>query len=157
MWGGPVNQRPYPRSMECSESTACRKFVLVAVSTGLMYAWFLIFYLTILPKPMAAMNAETQALIDENARLKSDLEFAKHLQRKATGPSFIDRLQAITRGYLWWILAVAILGVLCAVLFFPSKAWARLMLNFVDCVVVHGKKFNYQICNQEPPQEGFRL
>jgi hypothetical protein len=102
---------------------------------------------------MAELAPETKKLLEERQELlqKFNKEF-----RVTEKPTLYERLQAITRGQLFIMCGLLLLGI-CLVLFFPTKAWHRLMLNFVDCVVVHGKKYDYKICNQDHPNDGVQL
>jgi len=100
---------------------------------------------------MADSLPQLNKLAEERQKLLNEIR----TEFQATKPSLYDRLQAFTRGYLVPLFVMAILGVLLAILFFPTKAWYRVMLCFVDCVVIPGKKFDFKICNQDHPNPGF--
>jgi hypothetical protein len=103
---------------------------------------------------MASLSADIDKVNEERKEL---LKKFKEDFPSTAKPSLYDRLQALTRGYLVQMLALVFVAVLCGVIFFPKKMWYHLMLHFVDCVSIPGKKFNFKICNQDQPQEGFHF
>jgi hypothetical protein len=106
---------------------------------------------------MAAMNEEFKKLEDERKALLKKAQFDLDSAEVTFRPSVYHQLQARTRGYLLHLFFLALVGLACSILIFHQKAWYRVMLCFVECVVVHGKKFDLKICNpkQAPTTDGF--
>jgi len=101
-------------------------------------------------------NAELNKLEEERRALLKKAQFDADIPEVNFRPSVYHQLQARTRGYLLHLFFLALVGLACAVLIFHQKAWYRVMLCFVECVVVHGKKFDIKICNpKQPPTDGF--
>jgi hypothetical protein len=66
--------------------------------------------------------------------------------------SLYARLQAMTKGYLWFCVAASILLLACGLVFFPQKTWNRLMMALFGCVTLHIRGKDYKFCEQVAPQ-----
>lgn len=102
---------------------------------------------------MSFDKTDTEKLLEERKALLSKVITDTENEFR---PSIYHQLQARLRGYLLHLFFLALVGVICAVLIFHQKAWYRVMLCFVECVVVRGKKFDLKICNpKQTPTDGF--
>lgn len=66
-------------------------------------------------------------------------------------PSYLQRAQAFTRGYLWLVVASMFLILAAGVLCFPQKTWNRMMMTLFGCVTLNIRGKAYRFCEQ-PPQ-----
>jgi len=104
--------------------------------------------LQISPEAMANTAAlsedEKEKLMTPGAALYSD---------NAGKNSLYQRLQNMTRGYLWLVVASMVLILAAGILLFPQKMWNRVMLSLFGCITFHVRGKAYRFCEQPPAAE----
>lgn len=67
--------------------------------------------------------------------------------------SYYARLQALTRGYLWFCLALSVLIIATAIVFFPQTLWNRMMMSLFGCITFTVRGKPYKLCGQQQVPE----
>lgn len=74
----------------------------------------------------------------------------KKLLPSAVKTSYYERAQALTRGYLWFCVALTVLIVATGIVFFPQALWNRMMMALFGCITFTVRGKAYKLCGQQP-------
>lgn len=97
-----------------------------------------------------AMATTVEAATQETEKLiKAEVLVAQ----LSTKPTLYHRAQTFTRGYLWVVVASAVLILAAGILLFPQKTWNRIMMQLFGCVTLNIRGKAYRFCEQAPPQQ----